>query len=223
MNNIFLIIHKIKIDVKENGIVFLINKLFSKFWKEFTKGRQYLFSIDCDHIFPEKIKMTNSVGIESFRSKDEISPKCLEDLKQFVKKKHMDEKTCNHYLDKLLEIFKIGGEITVGKIDGKIVGFLWKIHSYNNYQQHFELFPLLPQDGLVFAGHALPSYRGKGIIPTLIQYNSVLLKQEGAKRIFATCKEWNQSSRRCILKAGLNQIALGRSIHFFGKRIVVWY
>jgi len=223
MNNFFFIVYKIQFNIKEHGIAYLIRKFFDKLWKEITKGRQFLFSINSENISSGTIGMNKDLDIETFRSRNDIPNECMEDLKQFVRKNHMNEKTCNYYLDKLLEIFQNGGEITVGRIDGKIVGFLWKIHSHDNYQCHFNLFPLLPNDGLVFAGYALPAYRGINVIPTLIRYNSQLLKKEGVKRVFATCKEWNYSSRRCILKAGLNQIALARPLKIFGKQFVIWH
>ncbi len=223
MNRSFLIFHKIQFNLKENGFAHVAKKLSTEFWKEITKGGEHLFYVDSEDIIDDIQELNKKIDIQSFRARKDIPINDIEDLKQFVKKKYMNTETCEYYLDQLLEIFQNGGEITVGRLDDRIVGFLWRIHSHDRYQSYFRLFPMLPNDGLVFAGYALPEYRGMNIIPTLIRYNSLLLKKEGARRVLATCKEWNTSSQRCILKGKLKQIRTARPFSIFGKQFVIWY
>ena len=134
----------------------------------------------------------------------------------------MKEKTCRIYLQSLFNPFQDGAEISVAIIDDKIVGYLWKMHAHDNYEPHFNLFPLLPRDGLILGGHVLPEYRSLGILTELMRHNSRLLREEGVERIFGMCKEWNQPSRRGILRSGLQLIGTARSIGIMGKRIIIW-
>jgi hypothetical protein len=218
------VLQKVAYNIKEYGTVHLIRKLADTLWREIAQGGEHLFYIINDHLLFGNAYSSGpaELVVERFRLKSEISVTAMNDLRQFVEKKYMREDVSRMYLDKLLQLFDDGAELTIGRLDGKIVGYLWQMHAEGHYTPYFRLFPLLPADGLVFGAHTLYRYRGLGILPTLIRYNCALLMESGARRVFATCKQWNQSSQRGILKAGMRYLNSARAVSLMGKRIVIW-
>ena len=208
---------------REHGVVYLMSVSARRMWNEVAHGEEHVFYFDRQNLSNENDEYPRTEGLETerYRKRADVPLESINDLKWFIRKKYMGERICQYYLERLLDVFNYGGEIAVGKLDGKIVGYIWKIHGDANYHRYFNLLPLVPRDGVLIGGHVLPMYRGRGIFPTLMRYAGLLLVEEGAERIFGTCKEWNHSSRRGILKSGMRYLCTARSIGILGKRFII--
>lgn len=215
-------LHKLYWNINEQGISGSFRKLLYGFWRELFHGSEHLFYLDLSHIPDKELHIPQNVQIDTFIKKEDIPEQIMDSLKDFVRKKGMKEEFEEYYLGKILNLYKHGAALYVAKVDNKPAAYLWSITDKGNYTPYFSFFTLVPEDALLFGGVTLPPYRGKGLVPMLIRHGAYCSKKNGKKRVYATCKTWNISSFRCIVKAGLKEITIARGVRVFGKRIAIW-
>lgn len=222
MNNSRLLCEKILWNVREQGIIEPVRRAFCEISREVLAGGQFLFSSLYAELPGAKLSTPKSMMIERYLNKEAIPVAYLDMLAAHIRKEHMREEIVTYYLDRFLRLFPDGASLSIAIVDGQIGAHLWSLRSSGNYPKYFPFFPLFNEDALVFAGYAHSGFRGKNLMPALIRFNAEVLRREGVRQIFASCKVWNEPSKRCIVKGGLRCIGTARSFRIFGRRIVIW-
>lgn len=222
MGNYSVYLHKLYWNIKEEGIFVSFTKLFYRIWRELLHGSENLFYLDLSNLPYKEPNIPDNFKIDTFTKREEIPEQILDSLKDFVRKKGMKKEFEDYYVGKIFNLYKDGATMYVAKVDSKPAAYLWSITDKGNYTPYFAFFPLVPEDVLLFGGVTLPPYRGQGLMPMLIRHGAYRAKNDGQKVVYATCKVWNTSSFRCIVKAGLIELTIARGVRLFGKHIAIW-
>lgn len=222
MNKYRLYCNKLLWNVREKGIVEPVRRAFREVSREIVAGGQHLFFSPCAELPEAEFSLSDSVTIERYPTREAIPRAYIDMLAMHVRKKHMREEVVAYYLERLLGLFNDGASLSIAIEDDRIGAHLWSLRSSGNYTKYFPFFPIANEDAVVFAGFVHPGFRGQNLMPALIRFNVEGLRREGMRQVFASCKVWNESSSRCIVKGGLRWFGTARPLKIFGRRIVIW-
>ena len=110
-----------------------------------------------------------------------------------------------------------GACLWVGYLNGEFANITWtrtgdKIRSY--------FFPMTPECVLVSHSVTIPEYRGRGLYPAILTEVIRALADQGFKRFYIDCTDWNQSSSRVIERIGFSLMGRGKCKR---KGRLAWY
>jgi RimJ/RimL family protein N-acetyltransferase len=104
--------------------------------------------------------------------------------------------------------FSKGCEMWLGHFDGSFAGICW---SRSRVARDDYFLPLDRQDAVFSSCFVLPSSRGKGVFPYMLQsIFKTLSNYEQIDKAYIDCKSWNLASVRGIEKAGF--VFIGKAI-----------
>jgi GNAT superfamily N-acetyltransferase len=121
--------------------------------------------------------------------------------------------------DLMRERLKVGSEIWLARIDGRIAGYGWTLRG-KSFEPYF--FPLSSSDAHLFDFYVAPECRGRGVNVGLI--NSILetISHEGAKRALIECATWNEAQIRSLKKTPFVRYATVSKWTLRTKSILIW-
>lgn len=118
------------------------------------------------------------------------------------------------------KLFSKGCELWLGQLEGKTAGICWS----NRQGRRDDYFVRLEEtDATILSCFVFPTFRGKGIYPTMLEEMvNMLMRQDQICKVYVDCKSWNTASSRGIQKAGFVSIGKAIRIVLFGHVWILW-
>ena len=106
------------------------------------------------------------------------------------------------------------------KVDGAIIAYtkvgFGRVHV-NDYRKAVEF----PKDtAFLYDSYVLPEFRGKKVVPCLMNEACLLLASRGFRKVLGYVPEWNTSSIKSVKRVGLKQARKIRYLRILGFRIL---
>jgi len=198
--------------IRTYGIFKTIRRLFEYLKLAVIHNKYVIFVSELTELKAELDMLSESITIESRKSKDELSSAELERLSSYWISEIVKTNIEQRYNRGNTAIWLL-------KDRGEIAAFIW---TTTKIWERDRFFPYCPKDVYLFDGGTFPEYRGR-------RYHSVLmtkvlkeLKRAGYIRCFTYVEEHNEASLRSVAKMEWRKIGLSRKFHLFGYDIVIW-
>lgn len=140
-----------------------------------------------------------------------------EQIGDILKKQIQEEKKWLHweFNDWLLK----GWTLWIGTVDDNIAIVAWTRPGGNDCSDFF--FPISLNWRLIWQTTTMPSFRGRGLYPAMLQHICEQFKGEGVEKIYIHCLDYNLPSIKGIQKAGFKKI--GTALETKWKLRRIWY
>lgn len=210
-NSAVLALRRMLWRVRTHGLHRGVQLATIRLWRRLFNNRDELYVIDCADVQRPAIG-TPSLRIRHFVQVDEIPAPLMQ---EFASRKGGRALAT----DALRRFFARGAVLWTAEIGGRLAAYHWTARrGLDGYFFH----GLSDTDEVICAAEVFPEFRGRGAFPQLIRHSVSVLAERGSRRVFASCKVWNVSSRHALEKAGLVRIGRARMLRFPGRRVVVW-
>ena len=214
-----LIANKLVWKIREDGLLKMAKSSVLLGWRKIFLNQVEMVYMDCSGFKDQEYQITEHLEVERYDKREAVSPDFREALKMAIKKKYMQEKYVDYYLEKSFQLFIIGGVLWAAKYKKRLASYVWTVRG--SYPTGF-MFPIGSRDADLASGYTFPEYRGLGILPELYRYIFWQLGNEGVQRLFALVYVWNKPSIRALDKAGFEKVGRGRKMKIAGRVIVIW-
>jgi GNAT superfamily N-acetyltransferase len=200
--------HRAVVYFRKNGLPGTLAKVRSNLQRSIFHGQMWVFSADLKGL---EDKAYNSL----IERKQAINELACADVSRIINSWDL-----GIGMPKLQERFSKGCSLWLARINGEIAGFVWSV-PHKPVAPYF--FPLMAQDVHLFDGVVLSEYRGRRILPAILNHILYELQKEGYERAFTETYSWNASPRKSLAKTPFRLIGVARKQKIFGRILVTWY
>lgn len=196
---------------REYGPLNLVLFLGIRPWQFFFRNAEYLFVILSDNL-SENTEDRPEFEVKPYRAIEELSENDLEAWS--LRKGGMEPLLA--FLD---AFFSRGAVLWTAHEQGAMVGYVW---TARKGLLGFYFLPLLDSEAVMHAGEVFPEFRGRDVLPAMIEQVARRLSREGVEHSYLGCKVWNRAAYRAISKTSAIEIGRASEFRIGGRTIVVW-
>lgn len=193
-------------------------------------------AIQQDHFLVLRLPLQDTVRAPAIRATDDLRDQAETPLERTTAYLQFDELTGGDDpdLDALVTVdgwttmraarvrwLQDGARCFLAKRDGQVIGSSWYTTRHTYYEPYLKReLELSPDESYVWGNYCMPEWRGRGIIPQLMDYAMNQLAAENCKReLLGIVRSSNRSSLRALAKSGWERVGRIGFIEAFGFRL----
>ena len=174
--------------LRRYGVLCLTRRAVAKAWRHLFRNRNRVFVYEPSGYLPAAREDVTIWRMEAMAAIPEV---ILRQLSEQLGDRYLRAAGCE---------FRMRGILYVA-LAGEVVAAVQWSRIASDIDTWFT--SLEREDVVIFGGTTLPAFRGRGIMPWMIQHQANLDGKPG-RRVLADCKVWNTPARKAIEKAGFH-------------------